>query len=49
LVDFSTHIKGNILDLVLTNIPDRVSDIREEGQTGKRDPSMIVVKLIPVI
>ncbi len=26
MVDFPTHIKGNVLDLVLTNIPERVTE-----------------------
>jgi hypothetical protein len=43
LVDFSTHIKGNILDLVLTNIPERVMEVREEGRLGNSDHSSIAI------
>ena len=35
LVEFSTQVKGNILDLVLTNMPERISEVREEGRLGK--------------
>ena len=37
LVDFPTHIKGNILDLVITNIPEKVSELKEVGRIGKSD------------
>ena len=29
LVDFPTHIKGNTLDLVITNIPERIEEVFE--------------------
>jgi hypothetical protein len=45
LVDFSTHIKGNILDLVLTNIPERVAEVREEGRLGNNDHSSIAIEV----
>ena len=45
LVDFSTQVKGNILDLVLTNIPERILEVREEGRLGKSDHSMIVIEI----
>ena len=37
LVDFPTHTKGNILDLVITNIPEKVGEIKEVGRIGKSD------------
>ena len=37
LVDFPTHIKGNILDLVITKIPEKVSELKEVGRIGKSD------------
>ena len=43
LVDFGTHIKGNTLDLVLTNIPERVLNVEECGRLGHSDHSMIMV------
>jgi Reverse transcriptase (RNA-dependent DNA polymerase)/Endonuclease-reverse transcriptase len=45
LVDFTTHIRGNILDLVITNVPDRVMDVREEGRLGRSDHVMIAVEV----
>ena len=45
LVDFSTQVKGNILDLVITNMPERVLEVREEGRLGKSDHMMIEVEI----
>jgi len=45
MVDFPTHIKGNLLDLVLTNIPEKVLSICEEGRLGKSDHSIIMLEL----
>jgi Reverse transcriptase (RNA-dependent DNA polymerase)/Endonuclease-reverse transcriptase len=45
LVDFSTHIKGNVLDLVVTDMPERVLEVREEGRLGKSDHSIIVAEI----
>jgi hypothetical protein len=35
LITFPTHVKGNILDLLLTNCSDKILDISEVGQLGK--------------
>ena len=43
LVDFATHIKGNCLDLVLTNIPERVVEIMDTGRLGSSDHEMISI------
>jgi hypothetical protein len=45
LVDFATQVRGNTLDLVLTNIPERVLEVREEGRLGSSDHDMIGVKI----
>jgi Endonuclease-reverse transcriptase len=45
MVYFATHTKGNILDLVVTNMPERVLDIREEGRLGKSDHSLIMIEI----
>jgi hypothetical protein len=37
LVPFSTHVRGNTLDLVLTDIPERVVEVTEEGRLGASD------------
>ncbi len=42
LVTFPTQVRGNILDLLLTNIPDRVSEVKDAGRLGKSDRTMIL-------
>jgi Reverse transcriptase (RNA-dependent DNA polymerase)/Endonuclease-reverse transcriptase len=37
LVTFPTHLKGNILDLILTNVPELFVDISSEGRLGTSD------------
>jgi hypothetical protein len=41
MVEFPTHTRGNILDLVLTNMPDRVSNVDQAGRLGKSDHVII--------
>lgn len=41
LTDFSTHEKGNILDLMLTDCPEKVIAINEIGKLGSSDHFMI--------
>jgi Reverse transcriptase (RNA-dependent DNA polymerase)/Endonuclease-reverse transcriptase len=45
LVDFKTHVRGNILDLVLTNSPEKVISVTDEGRLGRSDHCMILVKI----
>ena len=45
LVPFSTQVRGNTLDLVLSNIPERIMEVREEGRLGSSDHDMIGVKI----
>jgi len=45
LVNFPTHLKGNILDLVLTNIADRVTSIEDQGRLGTSDHIIMSVKI----
>jgi hypothetical protein len=45
LIDFPTHIKGNILDLVITNIPERIEEISEAGRLGKSDHSILLINV----
>ena len=42
LVNFKTHIRGNTLDLLLTNIPERVLNVQEMGRLGHSDHVMIL-------
>jgi len=46
MVNFSTQVKGNCLDLVLTNIPERIYDISEAGRLGSSDHEMLSITLI---
>ncbi len=45
LVSFPTQVKGNILDLIVTNIPERIDDISEHGRLGRSDHTIIVAKV----
>jgi hypothetical protein len=45
LVDFSTHRKGNLLDLILTNCPEKFIQIKEEGCLGNSDHCIIMAEI----
>jgi endonuclease/exonuclease/phosphatase family metal-dependent hydrolase len=45
MVDFPTQVKGNTLDLVITNIPERIEEIYDAGRLGKSDHVMVVTKI----
>ena len=45
LVDFPTHIKGNILDLIITNCQDKFISITDEGRIGKSDHCILKMEL----
>jgi hypothetical protein len=45
LVTFHTQIKGNILDLVLTNARELIETVMAEGRLGKSDHEMIKIVL----
>jgi hypothetical protein len=45
LEEFSAHLKGNTLDLILTNIPERVVEVMEEGLLGKSNNAVIVTRV----
>ena len=45
LVDFPTHIRGNILDLVLTNAADLIQEVTSEGRLGKSDHEVLGIRL----
>ncbi len=40
-VDFPTQVRGSTLDLILTNIPDIVVEVKEVGRKGENDHVMI--------
>ena len=45
-IDFSTHIKGNILDVILTDIPNNIHNIEDIGRIGNSDHVMILCDII---
>ncbi len=45
MVDFATQIKGNCLDLLITNMPERITEVVEAGRLGRSDHEMICVKI----
>jgi len=45
LVTTETHVKGNILDLVITNCPEEVMEVRTEGRLGRSDHEMLWVEI----
>ena len=44
-VDFPTHDGGNILDLVISNIPDRVNSTQDLGKLGNSDHCIILTEV----
>lgn len=45
LIEFTTHTKGNILDLLITNCQEKVIAVQDVGRLGKSDHCMIEIKL----
>ena len=45
MVEFATQVSGNTLDLVITNAPERITEVSEEGRLGSSDHTMIKVKI----
>ena len=45
MVEFATHLKGNVLDLVITNNPERITEVYEVGRLGRSDHVMIMTKV----
>jgi hypothetical protein len=46
MVTFPTHIRGNCLDLLLTNIPERIENVRCMGRLGSSDHVMIQAEIL---
>jgi hypothetical protein len=46
LVDFPTHDKGNILDLVLTNSPHLIQNINDCGKIGSSDHCLLSIEIL---
>jgi len=45
MVSFPTHIKGNILDLLITNCADRIVDISDAGRLGRSDHCILTIEI----
>ena len=45
LIDFPTQVKGNILDLLVTNIPERVGEVFENGRLSTSDHVIIMASV----
>ena len=45
LVDFTTHDKGNMLDLVITNCADKVLSVSDDGKLANSDHCIISIEL----
>ena len=46
MIDFQTHIRGNVLDLLFTNHPDRIQNIESLGNLANSDHSTIMVDVV---
>jgi Endonuclease-reverse transcriptase len=45
LVDFPTHRKGNVLDLVITNCNEKIKSVRDIGCLSTSDHCMIMIDI----
>jgi hypothetical protein len=45
LVEFPTHRKGNLLDLILTDCPEKFIQIKDEGCLGSSDHCIITAEI----
>ena len=43
LVTFPTHVRGNTLDLLLTNIVANILEVSDQGRLGNSNHTMILV------
>jgi Endonuclease-reverse transcriptase len=46
MVTFSTHVRVNTLDLVITDMPERVAEVTEEGRLGTSDHVIIQMNIV---
>ena len=45
LVSFPTHVKGNILDLVVTNCSNKIISVEDVGRLGKSDHCILMTEI----
>jgi hypothetical protein len=46
LINFATHVKGNTLDLLLVNCPERILSVNTAGRLGKSDHEIILFEAV---
>ena len=46
IVDFPTHSRGNILDLIITNCPDRIVNVENLGNLSNSDHSILSIDIL---
>jgi hypothetical protein len=46
LVDFATHLKGNTLDLIIVNCPEKVLTVCGSGRLGRCDHEKITFEIV---
>jgi hypothetical protein len=49
MVDFATHTKGNMLDLVISNCPEKFLTVTDAGRLGRSDHMIIMLDLLSEI
>ncbi len=42
---FATHVKGNTLDLVLTDVPDKIRSVVSAGRLGRSDHEILIIEV----
>ena len=45
LVDFATHTKGNMLDLIITNCGDKIISVEDAGKLGRSDHCILMIEI----
>ena len=44
IIDFPTHVRGNILDILLTDLPSDSISVSSQGRLGKSDHNILLIK-----
>jgi Endonuclease-reverse transcriptase len=46
MTSFPTHVRGNRLDLILTNVPEKIRHVEDAGRLGRSDHSIISFEIV---
>ena len=46
IIDFPTHVRGNILDLLLTDMPEKILDVKDVGNLGSSDHCILLFDML---